>query len=146
LEYERHARQGGTPKYTFVKLVQLAASGIVCLSSRPLRLASVAGLTLCGAAMLLIVLLTVWWFSGSPILGFSPSDSVGWTSIVSLLLLVSGVQLLMTGLVGEYVARVFDEVKGRPPWIVGRAWGVRVANGGSRPEEPLPTVDKAHEF
>ena len=123
-EYERHARQAGQPKYTLIKLMRLAANGIVCFSSRPLRLAGFMGLTLCAASLLLIVLLGAWWISGMSILGARPTDSVGWTSLTSLVLLLSGLQMLMLGVFGEYLARVFDEVKQRPPWVIAHALGV----------------------
>ncbi len=123
MEYERQARWGGEPKYTVRKLVQLAVNGVLCLSSSPLRWAGWMGITLCGSSILLLLVLIVWWFSKATLFGIHPSNSIGWTSIMSALLLLSGIQLLMIGIIGEYLARVFDEVKQRPAWIVARAWG-----------------------
>ena len=52
-----------------------------------------------------------------------PYDVAGWTSLVSLILLTSGMQLLALGVIGQYLARIFDEVQGRPPWIIAYALG-----------------------
>lgn len=123
MEYERQARWGGEPKYTFRKLVQLAINGVLCLSSSPLRWAGWMGIGLCGSSIMLLMVIIAWWFSKATFFGIHPSNSIGWTSIMSALLLLSGIQLLMIGIIGEYLARVFDEVKQRPAWIVARAWG-----------------------
>jgi len=146
-EYERHARYGGEPKYTFRKLVQLAVNGVLCLSSSPLRWASWMGVMLCGASVGLIALLLVWWFSRTTLFGIHPSNSIGWTSIMSMLLLLSGLQLLMIGIVGEYLARVFDEIKQRPPWIVARAYGfgsARLPELPSRQTQPFTPAGVDH--
>jgi hypothetical protein len=52
-----------------------------------------------------------------------PHDVAGWTCLVSLILLRSGLQLLALGIIGQYLARIFDEVLGRPPWIIAYALG-----------------------
>lgn len=127
VEYERSARAAGRPQYTFTKLCRLAASGLISFSSVPLRLASWLGFGLCGCSALMTVLLIVWWISGVRIAGVNPSDTVGWTSMICMVQFLTGVQLLMTGIVGEYIARIFDEVKGRPAWVVARA--INFSNG-----------------
>ncbi len=132
VEYERDARHSGEPKYTLRKLVSLATNGIISLSSRPLRIASWMGVTLCAASALLVVALLAWWLSGQRIFGIHPSNSVGWTSIMSILLFLSGLQMLMIGIVGEYLARVFDEVKQRPAWIVAQAVGFNASEQSFR--------------
>ena len=121
--YERDARHAGEVKYTFSKLVQLAINGILSFSSAPLRLASWLGMMLCGLSGALIVFLVTWRLIDFPILGMRPGNSVGWTSLISLMLFLSGIQMLVIGAIGEYLARVFDEVQGRPPWIIGYARG-----------------------
>lgn len=121
VEYERSARAGGRPQYTFAKLCSLAVSGLISFSSAPIRLASWLGFGLCGCSALMTVLLIAWWVSGVRIAGVNPSDTVGWTSMICVVQFLTGVQLLMTGIVGEYIARIFDEVKGRPAWVVARS-------------------------
>ena len=127
VEYERSARLGGEPKYTLAKLVGLATNGLVSFSSAPLRLASWLGFAMCGCSALITVLLAVWWISNIRIAGINPSDTVGWTSVICVIQFLTGVQLLMTGIVGEYIARIFDEVKGRPAWVIARAINFEVS-------------------
>jgi dolichol-phosphate mannosyltransferase len=121
--YEREARWAGQPKYTLAKLTRLALDGILCFSSVPLRAAAWLGMTLCAAAVLLAILVIIWWASDLRLLGMHPRDVAGWTSLCSLILFVSGLQLLVLGVIGEYIARIFDEVKGREPWIIADALG-----------------------
>jgi len=128
--YERHARAAGEPKYSMSKLVRLALDGILTFSSSPLKIASWLGMGLCGLSLLSILLLAIWWASETTVFGMHPGQSAGWTSIVSLILFLFGLQMLMIGIMGEYVARVFDEVKGRPRWIVSEAVGL-----ASEPDE-----------
>ncbi|MES2790668.1 MAG: glycosyltransferase family 2 protein [Planctomycetota bacterium] len=123
ISYERDARYAGEVKYTFRKLVQLAVNGILSFSSAPLRMASWLGVMLCGLSAALIFLLIGWRIANFEILGMKPGNSVGWTSLISLILFLSGIQMLVIGAIGEYLARVFDEVQGRPPWIIGYARG-----------------------
>lgn len=121
--YERDARYAGDVKYTFRKLVQLAVNGILSFSSAPLRLASWLGVMLCGLSATLVLLLIGWRLANFEVMGMKPGNSVGWTSLISLILFLSGIQMLVIGAIGEYLARVFDEVQGRPPWIIGYARG-----------------------
>lgn len=121
--YERDSRYAGDVKYTFSKLMQLAIDGILSFSGAPLRLASWLGILFCGLSIAFIVFLVAWWATDLTLLGMHPRNSVGWTSMVSLILFVSGLHMLMIGVVGEYLARVFDEVKGRPPWVIAMAQG-----------------------
>ncbi|MEX0725829.1 MAG: glycosyltransferase family 2 protein, partial [Planctomycetaceae bacterium] len=121
--YERHARHAGDVKYTFSKLIQLAINGILSFSGAPLRLASWLGILFCGLSIGLIAFLVGWWATDLTFMGMHPRQSAGWTSMVSLILFVSGLNMLLIGVVGEYLARVFDEVKGRPPWVIATALG-----------------------
>lgn len=123
LAYERQARQAGEPKYTLTKLMKLALDGIFAFSSVPLKLANWAGIGLCAGSLCLLVVLLAWWSLDMEWMGMRPGAALGWTSLCSLILLLSGVQMLILGIIGEYVARVFEEVKGRPPWIIGQALG-----------------------
>lgn len=129
-EYERQARERGVSHYTLSKLVRLASDGLVSFSSAPLRLASWLGIGLCGCSVGLAALLVGWWLSRFTVAGIHPSDAVGWTSVVCLILLLAGLQMLLTGILGEYVARVFDEVKARPAWVVAQTLNVPSVTGG----------------
>lgn len=125
--YERHARQAGTVKYTVAKLFKLAFDGILSFSSLPLKLSSWLGIGQCALSLVLIAMVLTWRWSNTQILGMNPANAIGWTSLCSLILLLSGLQMLVIGIIGEYLARVFDEVKARPPWIIADARGIEPA-------------------
>jgi polyisoprenyl-phosphate glycosyltransferase len=130
LEYERQARVIGAPKYTFAKLVQLALDGIINFSSKPLRLIMVAGalLALFSLAAALVVLvqytfnITLWIYN--------PRHQPGWTSLMLAILFLSSAQLFCLGIMGEYVGRLFEEVKRRPAYLVGKT--INIESGRSR--------------
>jgi dolichol-phosphate mannosyltransferase len=124
VEYERHGRHAGEPKYTLSKLIRLAVSGYVGFSTVPLRIASWLGL--CAAAVGFVVAL---WAVATKLLDI-PSPR-GWASTVAVILFVGGVQLLVLGVIGEYLGRVFDEVRGRPSYVVRS----RVGFGDEEPGE-----------
>lgn len=109
--YERDARAAGEPKYNLRKLFALAYDGLISFSFAPLRLVAKLGLLVSGIAFLVICALVFQKiFFGIPL--------VGWTSMIVTMLFMGGVQLLTLGVVGEYVARIFDEVKARPLYVL----------------------------
>jgi dolichol-phosphate mannosyltransferase len=110
VEYDRDARLAGEPKYTLRKLVELALSGYVGFSAKPLRASVWMGVATAGVGFLLGA-----GALATKLLGiYSPQ---GWVSTVVVILLTSGVQLLMLGVIGEYLARVYDEVRRRPLYV-----------------------------
>lgn len=109
--YERDARAAGDPKYTLRKLVRLALSGYVGFSAMPLRISVWLGLLSAGVGFALGLGALATKFLGI----YSPQ---GWVSTIVVILLVGGVQLLMLGVIGEYLARVYDEVRRRPLYVV----------------------------
>jgi dolichol-phosphate mannosyltransferase len=115
VQLERGARRTGASK-SLAKLSRMAIDGMVSFSYVPLRLATVVGV---GTALLAIVgicwALYLRFFTNEP-----PS---GWASTVFFILFVGGIQLLALGVIGEYVGRVLDEVKGRPLYVVKRYVG-----------------------
>ena len=111
LPYERQARFAGEAKYTLRKLVRLALNGIVSFSSFPLRAAIYTGLITCSLALILLLYAIGSFF-------FINQTPQGWTSLIVVVLLVGGVQLILLGAIGEYIARIYDEVKQRPNYIV----------------------------
>jgi dolichol-phosphate mannosyltransferase len=112
--YERPARHAGDVKYTIRKMVKLAVDGMLAFTSLPLRLASYLGfLTAAAGVVYLGVAVAARLMTGSV-----PS---GWTSLVALILVVGGAQLIVTGVLGSYVARIYDETKRRPMYIVDRS-------------------------
>jgi dolichol-phosphate mannosyltransferase len=118
VEYERDARQAGVPQYTFKSLVKLAMDGLVSFSSTPLRFVTRLGALSAAGAMLL----AMWVIAVSIHKWMDPKDNTpqGWASLACLILLMSSVQLLSLGIIGEYLARIFQEVKGRPTFLIAR--------------------------
>lgn len=111
LPYERAGRQAGAPKYNIIRLTQLAMDGLISFSSVPLRLAAWIG----ALASVLGFVLLVWAFVSAFMLKNPPP---GWASLAVILLFFGGIQLLILGTIGEYVGRIFEEVKNRPLFII----------------------------
>ncbi|MGH8059404.1 MAG: glycosyltransferase family 2 protein [Candidatus Entotheonellia bacterium] len=111
LEYRQEPRYAGVPKYTFRKLTQLALSGYIGFSTAPLHAAAWLGFLSTGAGFAM-----TGWALSTKILGI-PSPR-GWVSTIAVVLYVGGVQLLILGVIGEYLSRVYDEVRRRPLYIV----------------------------
>ncbi|MBI2824721.1 MAG: glycosyltransferase family 2 protein [Planctomycetia bacterium] len=110
---DRPARHAGRSKYTPLKLLKLAADGIFAFSIYPLRLALVLGAVAIAASLVYAVYAVV----GRFLFDTTPQ---GFTTLVVAIIFSSGVQLVLLGVVGEYVGRIYEEVKGRPHYIVGK--------------------------
>jgi len=111
MAYERQARQAGEPKYTFRKLLKLAFDGIISFSFMPLRLATMAGFIVSGFAFLYgIATLFQKLFTTTTVRGYSTT--------VILICFIGGVQLITVGILGEYLGRIYDEVKKRPLFVL----------------------------
>ena len=111
IEYRRAPRAGGKSKYTVLKLVSLALDGVTSFSTAPLRWSIYMGLTTLALALgYLAYVLFVTFVHGV--------ETPGWASILASVLFLGGVQLIMLGIIGEYLAGVFTESKKRPPYIV----------------------------
>ena len=114
--FERPPRYAGNPKYTFWKSLALGINGIVSFSKVPLRVATYLGLI----ASTISLVLTAWAVYQRVVGG----DTVrGWASTLVVILLLGGAQLLMIGVVGEYLSRIYDEVKQRPMYVVEQLRG-----------------------
>ncbi|MBK6430023.1 glycosyltransferase family 2 protein [Candidatus Amarolinea dominans] len=114
--YNRAARFAGQPKYSLLKLLRLAFDGFFSFSYLPLRLASLFGLLV----SFLGFLLSVWTVYKRFTLPEFPS---GFATIVVGVMFLGGIQLIALGVIGEYVGRIFDEVKQRPLYIIGERRG-----------------------
>jgi dolichol-phosphate mannosyltransferase len=118
LAYERSARFAGEPKYNFRKLFKLATDGIINFSYRPLQLIMTTGLVLAFVCLLLAAFILVQYLTNWTVVGFNPHNARGWTSLMLTILFLFAVNLLSMGILGEYMGRLFEEVKHRPTWIV----------------------------
>ncbi|MGE1113286.1 glycosyltransferase family 2 protein [Priestia megaterium] len=111
VEYERDERLAGESKYPLKKMLKLSMDGITSFSYKPLKLASYAGVTLSGIGFIyLLVVLYLKLFTDSTI--------TGWSSLIVIQLFFSGIILIILGMIGEYIGRIYDETKNRPLYIV----------------------------
>lgn len=118
LEYERDKRFAGEIKYTFSKLIKLAFDGFISFSYVPLRLASVMGLMISAISFLGILIIFYLSFFTS-----KTATVPGWASVIVTILFLGGVQLITIGIIGEYIGRIYDEVKQRPLYVVQDVFG-----------------------
>ena len=118
LPYRREARFAGETKYPLIKMLRFAADAIVSFSFAPLRLAVWTGFFVLGLALLGILYAIALRFF------FDPSHWVrGWASLFIATLFMGGVQLISLGIIGEYVGRIYGEVKQRPLYFVRERFG-----------------------
>jgi dolichol-phosphate mannosyltransferase len=130
LPYERSARAAGQVKYTFSKLVKLALDGILSSSIRPLRLATYLGLLVSVFAFLGTVFTLAQRIFAEQFARVGLRPVPGFATTVISILFLGGVQLLCVGILGEYVGRIYENMKGRPVSTVARTLGVHwPANG-----------------
>lgn len=110
LPYERTARFAGVTKYPLSKMIRFAIDAITGFSVRPLRVASYFGICFGIASLLLLAYVFIAYFTGRTI--------SGWTSLAVIILVLGSVQLLVAGVMGEYLGRLYIESKGRPLFII----------------------------
>lgn len=108
--YERAERFAGESKYPLKKMLSFAFDGITSFSIKPIRLITSLGFT--------IFLLSLVTLAYSLIAKFTGNTVSGWTSIVSSIWLLGGIQLLALGIIGEYIGKIYTEVKDRPRYII----------------------------
>lgn len=122
ITYQRKERFSGHTKYTFRKMLKFALDGITSFSHLPLRLASYFGLFVSFVCFLyLIHVVALKLLTNAPI--------GGWTSLITVILFIGGIQLVTIGIMGEYIGRVFDETKNRPLYIVDENVGFEEVSG-----------------
>ena len=118
LAYDRPARQFGKTKYSITRLLHLALDGILDFSTKPLSLIFCLGVVSSLLSFAAFVFYVVYRLAGFTIFGRSPADVPGFTSLILAIFFLGGVQLLAIGVLGEYVGRIYKEVKRRPSFIV----------------------------
>lgn len=108
--FDRASREGGVSSFNLRSLFNLAIEGITCFTTSPLRIASVSGIVISILSLVYIVWIvvkTLIW--GDPVQGFP--------TLICVILFMGGIQLLSIGVIGEYIARIFNETKERPVYI-----------------------------
>lgn len=111
VEYETNDREAGVSSFNFKSLLALAIDGITGFTTSPLRIASVIGLAVSAIAfvyLIIVIAKTLFW--GEPVQGYP--------TLLCVILILGGCQLLALGIIGEYIGRIFNETKNRPPYIV----------------------------
>jgi dolichol-phosphate mannosyltransferase len=122
--YERAARFAGAPKYTFNKLVKLATDGLFSFSTVPLRAATYLGLSVSAVAFLGVLFTLAQKIFAEQFKAIHLEPSPGFPTIVMSVLFLGGIQLICLGILGEYIGRIYEEVKGRPLWILRDSAGL----------------------
>jgi glycosyltransferase involved in cell wall biosynthesis len=114
IAYDRDERHTGATKYPLPKMIRFAMDGITSFSDIPLRFASYFGFTVSAIAFVYaLIVIAFKLFSLKP-----PGYTPGWASTIVTVLFLGGVQLMSLGILGEYLGRVYDEVKGRPLYLI----------------------------
>ena len=131
--YDRDARYAGMTKFTLARMLRFSLDAIASFSYRPLQLATALGFVISGVAFIAIPVVIVLKLTGNYLYGFS--------TVEITMLLLGGIQLITIGMVGEYVGRIFDEVKGRPLYLVRSRQNFDVAA-----EPASPYEDEAADF
>lgn len=121
--YERQARFAGETHYPLQKMLKLTLDAITSFSYFPLQLATYAGFTFAVISLIFICIVIVLRLSGM-------QAFYGQATTLIVVLFLGGVQLLSLGILGEYIGRIYEEVKERPLYIIGDAWGLEVAGPG----------------
>jgi dolichol-phosphate mannosyltransferase len=117
VEFHRDERFAGETKYNYIKLFKLAFDAILSFSYKPLKIFSLIGLWISGLSFLTLLYLIV-----GKVLG--RSAVAGWTSMMAIMLFCFGILMVQVSIIGEYVGRIYEEVKNRPLFIIGRKEGI----------------------
>ncbi|MGA2340587.1 MAG: glycosyltransferase family 2 protein [Terracidiphilus sp.] len=134
VQYERQARAAGSTKYPLSRMIRLAWTAAISFSPLPLRMSFFAGGLMALLAIEEAVRALVAHFSGRTV--------PGWTSLMIVVCMSSAALLITVGILGEYVAKIFEESKGRPLYIVADAWNVAPR---SEAEASAPLAQHEHE-
>jgi glycosyltransferase involved in cell wall biosynthesis len=133
-------RADGTPsRWSYLKLVRLAVDGLISFTTLPLRIWSLVGVAVSALAFLYIVGFLI----KTLIYGI---DQAGFPTLVVSIMFFAGIQLISLGVIGEYLGRIYEEVKGRPLYVVAEELGLDAPLGGHTPAAapPFEVVDTAH--
>ncbi len=116
LDYKAQKRHAGSTKYTFIKMLSFGLDGIVSFSVKPLRIAFYTGFIVSIGALIYALFAIIKHINGATV--------AGWTSILVSVLFLGGVTLLCLGVIGEYIARIFNEVRRRPMFFISEEIGL----------------------
>ena len=115
VEYNREARFGGETKYPLHKMLKLSLDGITSFSTVPLKIVSFSGVLISGCGLLYALYVIIQKLTGQPYVQ-------GWSSIIVIILVIGGIQLIAFGILGEYIGRIFEESKNRPLYLIDEVY------------------------
>ena len=124
VEFDRAERAAGVPQYTFKKSFKLAMDGLFSFSAAPLRLATYLGLWVSAFAFFGVLFTLAQKIFANEFARIGLAPGAGFPTIVISVLFLGGVQLICLGILGEYIGRIYEEVKGRPLWIIRDSAGI----------------------
>jgi polyisoprenyl-phosphate glycosyltransferase len=117
LEYDRHERKAGDTKYPFLRLVNFGVAGIMSFSTKPLRVSSYVGVSIAALSFLVGLILII--------LKLTVTFNVsGWASLMLVVFFLGGVQLLVLGVIGEYIGLIYMETQHRPLYVIKEKIGL----------------------
>ena len=122
--YERHERIAGESHYPLTKMLSLAFDGITSLSIKPIRIITALGTVIAGLSFLGVIWSIVMRFMGNVV--------AGWSSMTCIICLIGGVQLVCLGILGEYIGKIYMEVKHRPRYIISERTEVKDTSRGPK--------------
>ncbi len=146
LPYDRHARAAGEPQYNFRRLVKLAIDGVFSFSTTPLRFVTRLGFFISALAMAGTVFSLAQRIFADAFAQIGLRPVPGFATIVISLLFLGGVQLICLGVIGEYIGRIYEQVKQRPLWIVRETCGLDEEEAGREIALPFPTRPTSKEY
>jgi len=128
IKYQKSARLHGHTGWTLASLVKLAVDSVTAFSYKPIR-----AMTLLGLLVALLGFLYATWIVLAALTGNPPE---GWASLMVIVLVLSGVQMLMLGILGEYLWRALDESRSRPPFVIEASTGLLADQTAQAPKAP----------
>ncbi len=123
IQYNRPDRYGGDTSYDLDKLIKLALDGIIGFSLKPLRLSLIIGALIFVVCLFLSIIYLIIYLFNISFFGMYPRAAPGFTTLILAVLMSSGLQMMMLGILGEYLGRVFEQVKDRPLFIISERFG-----------------------
>jgi len=148
IEYERHQRAGGTASYDFKSLMKLAIDGLFGFSMVPLRLASYLGFFIAIPSFLVGIYFIIHRVVGFKVFGHTAKETPGLATLAVGLFFLSGLMLIILGIMGEYLGRIYIEVKRRPLYVVDYVFSrsqsdaARISSSET-PETAAPAMSEA---
>jgi len=121
VEFNRDGRHAGETKYNYFKLMRLAIDAILSFSDKPLKIFSMLGISMSFFSFLFMI----YWFIYKVV---TDNPIAGWTSTITIILFFFGILMLQISVLGEYIARIYEEVRRRPLYIIQKQEGLSDEN------------------